>query len=424
MTILMTEQSASSGNPFVMAQQQFDLAADLLDLSPSTRRRLRVPRRELKVAVPVRLDNGDVMVFDGYRVQHNVARGPGKGGIRYHPDLDMDTVRALAMWMTWKCALVNIPYGGAKGGVTVDPRQLSLGELERLTRRYAAEISIIIGPESDIPAPDMNTNPQVMAWIMDTLSIHRGHTVRAAVTGKPLHIGGSQGRVEATARGLLYLLTEALESLDMDASQSRVVIQGAGNVGGNAARLLHAAGVPVVAISDVDGGIYNPAGLDMPAVLAHLARAGTVGGFAEAEAVTNAELLELPCEVLIPAALGNQITVANAERIQARVIAEAANGPTTPEADLILHDAGRLVIPDVLGNAGGVIVSYFEWVQGLQEFFWSEAEVNQNLERIIVNAFHDVVQAAKQHDYFLRTAAYLLAVRRVADAAETRGIYP
>ncbi len=424
MTTLLTEQAAPSDNPFVMAQHQFDLAADLLDLSPGTRRRLRVPRRELKVAVPVRLDDGDVMVFEGYRVQHNIARGPGKGGIRYHPNVDIDTVRALAMWMTWKCALVNIPFGGAKGGVAVDPRQLSLGELERLTRRYAAEISIIIGPESDIPAPDMNTNPQVMAWFMDTISIHRGHTVRAAVTGKPLHIGGSHGRVEATARGLLSLLMETLSMLDMDASQSRVVIQGAGNVGGNAARLLHESGVPVVAISDVNGGIYHPAGLDIPAVLAHLQQTGTIVGFANADPVTNAELLELPCDILIPAALGNQITAANAERIRAHVIAEAANGPTTPAADLILQDAGKFVIPDIIGNAGGVIVSYFEWVQGLQEFFWSEREVHQNLERIIVNAFHDVVQAARKHNYYLRTAAYLLAVRRVADAAETRGVYP
>lgn len=411
-------------NPFVMAQQQFDLAADLLELPNSTRRRLRVPRRELKVAVPVRMDDGDVMVYEGYRVQHSLARGPAKGGIRYHPDVDIDTVRALAMWMSWKCALVNIPFGGSKGGVAVDPRLLSLGELERLTRRYAAEISIIIGPESDIPAPDMNTNAQTMAWMMDTLSIHRGHTVRAAVTGKPLHIGGSEGRVEATARGLIYLLYESLKLLELSPLATRVAIQGFGNVGGNAARMLHNDGLPVVAVSDMYGGLYNPHGLDIVAVQAYVQRTGSVVGYPEAEPISNAELLELPCEVLIPAALGNQITSANAHRIQARILAEGANGPTTPEADTILHEQGTFVIPDVLGNAGGVIVSYFEWVQGLQEYFWSEQEVNTNLERIIVKAFHDVMGLVTEQQHYARTAAYLLAVRRVADAAETRGVYP
>ncbi len=411
-------------NPFLMAQQQFDLAADLLDLPSGIRRRLRVPRRELKVAVPVRMDDGDVMVYEGYRVQHNLARGPAKGGIRYHPDVDIDTVRALAMWMSWKCALVNIPFGGAKGGVAVDPRQLSLGELERLTRRYAAEISIIIGPESDIPAPDMNTNAQTMAWIMDTLSIHRGHTVRAAVTGKPLHIGGSEGRVEATARGLIYVLYESLKLLELSPPATRIAIQGFGNVGGNAARMLHKDGLPIVAVSDMYGGLYHPRGLDIAAVQAHVQRTGSVVGYPEAEPISNADLLELPCEVLIPAALGNQITSENAHRIQARILAEAANGPTTPEADVILQEQGTFVIPDILGNAGGVIVSYFEWVQGLQEYFWSEQEVNLNLERIIVKAFHDVMRVVTEQQHYARTAAYLLAVRRVADAAETRGVYP
>ncbi len=411
-------------NPFLMAQQQFDLAADLLDLPSGIRRRLRVPRRELKVAVPVRMDDGDVMVYEGYRVQHNLARGPAKGGIRYHPDVDIDTVRALAMWMSWKCALVNIPFGGAKGGVAVDPRQLSLGELERLTRRYAAEISIIIGPESDIPAPDMNTNAQTMAWIMDTLSIHRGHTVRAAVTGKPLHIGGSEGRVEATARGLIYVLYESLKLTELSPPATRIAIQGFGNVGGNAARMLHKDGLPIVAVSDMYGGLYHPRGLDIAAVQAHVQRTGSVVGYPEAEPISNADLLELPCEVLIPAALGNQITSENAHRIQARILAEAANGPTTPEADEILKEQGTFVIPDILGNAGGVIVSYFEWVQGLQEYFWSEQEVNLNLERIIVKAFHDVMRVVTEQQHYARTAAYLLAVRRVADAAETRGVYP
>ncbi len=411
-------------NPFLMAQQQFDLAADLLELPSGIRRRLRVPRRELKVAVPVRMDDGDVMVYEGYRVQHNLARGPAKGGIRYHPDVDIDTVRALAMWMSWKCALVNIPFGGAKGGVAVDPRQLSLGELERLTRRYAAEISIIIGPESDIPAPDMNTNAQTMAWIMDTLSIHRGHTVRAAVTGKPLHIGGSEGRVEATARGLIYVLYESLKLLELSPPATRIAIQGFGNVGGNAARMLHKDGLPIVAVSDMYGGLYHPRGLDIAAVQAHVQRTGSVLGYPEAEPISNADLLELPCEVLIPAALGNQITSENAHRIQARILAEAANGPTTPEADEILKEQGTFVIPDILGNAGGVIVSYFEWVQGLQEYFWSEQEVNLNLERIIVKAFHDVMRVVTEQQHYARTAAYLLAVRRVADAAETRGVYP
>ncbi|NJL03679.1 MAG: Glu/Leu/Phe/Val dehydrogenase [Chloroflexaceae bacterium] len=411
-------------NPFVMAQQQFDLAADLLELPNSIRRRLRVPRRELKVAVPVRMDDGEVMVYEGYRVQHSLARGPAKGGIRYHPDVDIDTVRALAMWMSWKCALVNIPFGGSKGGVAVDPRGLSLGELERLTRRYAAEISIIIGPESDIPAPDMNTNAQTMAWMMDTLSIHRGHTVRAAVTGKPLHIGGSEGRVEATARGLIYVLHESLKLLELSPPATRVAIQGFGNVGGNAARMLHNDGLPIVAVSDMYGGLYHPRGLDIAAVQVHVQRTGSVIGYREAEPISNAELLELPCEVLIPAALGNQITSENAHRIHARILAEGANGPTTPEADAILQEQGTFVIPDVLGNAGGVIVSYFEWVQGLQEYFWSEQEVNTNLERIIVKAFHDVMRVVAEQQHYARTAAYLLAVRRVADAAETRGVYP
>ncbi|NJK79912.1 MAG: Glu/Leu/Phe/Val dehydrogenase [Chloroflexaceae bacterium] len=423
MTILshpIDEQS----NPFAIAQQQFDIAADLLDLNMGTRRRLRVPRRELKVAVPVRLDNGDIEVYEGYRVQHNVARGPAKGGIRYHPDVDIDLIRALSMWMTWKCALVNIPFGGAKGGVTVDPERLSLGELERLTRRYAAEISIIIGPEKDIPAPDMNTNPQVMAWIMDTISIHRGYTVRPTVTGKPLHVGGSEGRTEATSRGMICLLREACRHLEMRMDKSSVVIQGFGNVGGNAARLLYDTGVKVVAVSDVRGGLYNADGLDIPAIQRYQAQTGTMAGYSEAEGVTNAELLELPCDILVPAALGNQITRENAARIKARIIGEAANGPTTPAADAILAENGHFVIPDILGNAGGVIVSYFEWVQGLQEYFWSEHEVVENLERIIIKAFHDVVKVAESRHNHMRTAAYLLAVRRVADTAETRGVYP
>lgn len=411
-------------NPFHNAQRQFDIAADLLDIKSGLRNVLRQPRRELSVTVPVRMDDGEIAVFNGYRVQHNMSRGPAKGGLRYHPDVNLDLVRALAMWMTWKCALVHIPYGGAKGGVGVDPQQLSLGELERLTRRYASELAILIGPERDIPAPDLNTNPQVMAWIMDTISILRGYTVPAVVTGKPLAVGGSHGRVDATARGLLCVLAAACTHLGMPLDGARVVVQGFGNVGSNAARLLSDAGARVIAVSDVRGGIYNANGLDIGAVLAHNDATGSVTGYAAADAISNDDLLLLPCDILVPAALGNQITAANAARIQARIIGEAANGPVTPDADPILFEQGCTVIPDILANAGGVIVSYFEWVQGLQEYFWSEREVHTSLETIIVPAFERVVATATARRVHLRTAAYLLAVDEVAHALDVRGVYP
>jgi len=411
-------------NPWAVAQHQFDIAADALDLGSGVRAVLRVPKRELIVNFPVTLDDGSVKVFTGYRVHHNTARGPTKGGIRYHPDTNLDEVRALAMWMTWKCAVVNIPYGGAKGGVICDPKQLSLAELERLTRRYTTEISILLGPAKDIPAPDVNTTPQVMAWIMDTFSMHHGYTIPAVVTGKPINIGGSRGRNEATARGTTIVIREAARQMGLNLTGAKVVIQGYGNAGSIAAQLLHEMGAVVVAVSDSRGGIYNAGGFDPTAVLRCKRATGSVVGFPEADRLSNAELLELPCDILVPAALENQITSANAGRIKARMIAEAANGPTTPEADMILADRGVLVLPDILANAGGVTVSYFEWVQDLQDFFWTEREVNEKLERVMVASYENVCAIAEQRKVHLRTAAYLLAVQRVAEATLTRGIYP
>ena len=411
-------------NPWAVAQHQFDIAADALDLGSGVRAVLRVPKRELIVNFPVTLDDGSVKVFTGYRVHHNTARGPTKGGIRYHPDTNLDEVRALAMWMTWKCAVVQIPSGGAKGGGICDPKQLSPAELERLTRRYTTEISILLGPAKDIPAPDVNTTPQVMAWIMDTFSMHHGYTIPAVVTGKPINIGGSRGRNEATARGTTIVIGEAARQIGLNLTGAKVAIQGYGNAGSIAAQLLHDLGAVVVAVSDSRGGIYNASGLDPSAVLRWKRASGSVIGFPEADRLSNAELLELPCDILVPAALENQITSANASRIKARMIAEAANGPTTPEADMILADRGVLVLPDILANAGGVTVSYFEWVQDLQDFFWTEREVNEKLERVMVASYENVRAIAEQRKVHLRTAAYLLAVQRVAEATLTRGIYP
>ncbi|HEX5688893.1 MAG TPA: Glu/Leu/Phe/Val dehydrogenase, partial [Roseiflexaceae bacterium] len=382
-------------SPYANAQRQFDIAADMLDLAPNLRRILRVPQRELTVNFPVRMDNGDIEVFTGFRVQHNITRGPAKGGIRYHPGVDIDHVRALAMWMTWKCAVVNIPYGGAKGAVIVDPKKLSELELERLTRRYTTEISLLIGPDRDIPAPDVGTTAQVMAWIMDTYSMHSGHTVPAVVTGKPVNIGGSLGRTGSTARGLSYILREAAEDLSFPINGAKIAIQGFGNVGATIAQMLNEMGATVVAVSDTRGGIYNRGGLPISDVLAHKHNTGSVVEFPEADQVTNQELLELPCDILIPAALENQITAQNADKIKARIIGEAANGPTTPAADDILYDRGIFIIPDILASSGGVTVSYFEWVQGLQEFFWTEREVNAQLERITVRAFEQVLRTAQ-----------------------------
>ncbi|MGH2512078.1 MAG: Glu/Leu/Phe/Val family dehydrogenase [Candidatus Limnocylindrales bacterium] len=422
---MATEQAAPAAiNAWQVAQQQFDLAAERLHLDPGLRRVLREPRRELIVHFPVKMDDGSVEVFTGYRVQHNLGRGPAKGGIRYHQAVSLDEVKALAMWMTWKCAVVGIPYGGGKGGVIVDPKQLSLRELEGLTRRYATEISIIIGPERDIPAPDVNTNSQTMAWIMDTYSMHVGYTVPGVVTGKPIALGGSEGRNEATARGTVFCIVEAAEHLKLALPGARVAVQGFGNAGSIAARLIGEEGCTVVAVSDSTGGIHEPSGLDIAKVIAWKAEHGTVQGFPGAKDISNAQVLEVDCEILIPAALEGQITDRNAGRIKARIVAEAANGPTTPEADAILFKNGVFQIPDILCNAGGVTVSYFEWVQDLNRDFWDETEVNHKLKGIMVKAFKDVLAMSLREDVNMRTAAYLLAVQRVADATAMRGLYP
>ncbi|MHB8398999.1 MAG: Glu/Leu/Phe/Val family dehydrogenase [Candidatus Limnocylindrales bacterium] len=421
---MTTEQTAVRINPWEVAQRQFDLAADRLNLDPGLRRVLREPRRELTVHFPVHMDDGTVQVFTGYRVQHNVGRGPAKGGLRYHQDVSLDEVKALAMWMTWKCAVVGIPFGGGKGGVIVDPKQLSQRELEGLTRRFTTEISVLIGPERDIPAPDVNTNAQTMAWIMDTYSMHVGYTVPGVVTGKPVALGGSEGRNEATARGAVFCIVEAAERLAMDLHTARVAVQGFGNAGSIAARLIREEGSTVVAVSDSTGGIHDPAGLDIDRVIAWKKEHGTVQGFPGATDVTNAEVLEVECDILIPAALENQITARNAANIKAKLVAEAANGPTTPDADVILFDRGIFLIPDILCNAGGVTVSYFEWVQDLNRDHWSEPIVNEKLKQIMVRAFRETLRIADDEQVNMRTAAYLLAVERVADATAMRGLYP
>ena len=411
-------------NPYDVAVAQFDEAADYLGLSQAQRAILRKPKRELVVNFPVRMDNDEIEMFTGYRVQHNITRGPAKGGIRFSPHVSLDEVRALAMWMTWKCAVVNIPFGGAKGGVICDPQKMSRSELERLTRRYASEISILIGPDSDIPAPDMNTNPQTMAWIMDTYSMHKGYSVPGVITGKPLAIGGSEGRLEATARGVQFATQAAMRDLDMVPERCSVVVQGFGNVGGIAARLLHAIGCKIVGLSDIAGGVYNPSGIDIPLALRYSQEHGNLLGLPNTEKVSNQELLELPCDVLIPAALENQLTRENAARVRASLIVEGANGPTTPDADHILLDRGITVVPDILANAGGVTVSYFEWVQNLQHFFWTEQEINKRLEGIMNRSYQAVSLKAHEKGTNLRMGAYLLAVARVAEANQVRGIYP
>ena len=415
---------AETPNIWAVAQSQFDLAADKLDLDDGMRRVLRVPQRELTVNFPVTMDDGSVMVFTGQRVQHNVSRGPGKGGIRYHQDVTLDEVRALAMWMSWKCACVNIPYGGAKGGVVVDPKQLSLREVEGLTRRFTTEISPLIGPERDIPAPDVNTNAQTMAWIMDTYSMHHGYTIPGVVTGKPIAVGGSLGRNEATARGAVFTLLQWAKATNRSLAGMTVAIQGYGNAGSIAATLLAEEGARIVAVSDSTGGIHNRSGLDPAKVSAWKREHGTVVGFPGADDVSNQELLEVECDILVPAALENQITRANAPKIRATVIAEAANGPTTPEADAILYDRGVFLIPDILCNAGGVTVSYFEWVQDMQSFFWTEARINESLKEIMDRAFEAVHAMAERHEVDMRTAAYMVAVARVAEATTLRGLYP
>ena len=411
-------------DPWEVALEQFDIAADKLHLDPNMRGILRECQRELIVHFPVRMADGAVKVFTGYRVQHNVSRGPGKGGIRYHPSVTLGEVKALAMWMTWKCAVVGIPYGGAKGGVVCDPKTMSNQQLETLTRRYATEIMVLIGPERDIPAPDVNTNSQTMAWIMDTYSMHHGYTAPAVVTGKPLSIGGSEGRNEATARGAVYTIIEASKHLGLDLDDARVVVQGFGNAGLYSAKLMQELGAKVIAVSDTGGGIVDTKGLDATKVNAYKKEHGTVSGFKGAEKISNAELLELDCDVLIPAAMENQIDEHNAPKIKAKIVAEAANGPTSPEADRIFFDRGVFLIPDILCNAGGVTVSYFEWVQDLQNLFWREATINARLKEVMVKSFSDVLEMSKKHKIDMRTAAYMVAVHRVAEATLTRGIYP
>jgi glutamate dehydrogenase (NAD(P)+) len=424
MQIMHDDVRSAALNPYHMAVQQFEAAADKLSLSEDMREILRQPKRELAVNFPVRLDNGRIKTFTGYRVQHNVNRGPAKGGIRYGPDVTLDEVKALAMWMTWKCAVVGIPFGGAKGGVICDPKNMSPSELERLTRRYATEISIIIGPHSDIPAPDVNTNSQVMAWIMDTFSMHEGYSIPAVVTGKPLSIGGSEGRNDATATGVLFVTRQGARRIGMPLRGARISIQGYGNAGAIAARLFHNEGCKIVAVSDTHGGIYNESGLDPAAVLRHKQERGSVIGYPRAQRLGVQDVLEVPCDILVPAATEGVITAENADRVQALIVSEAANGPTTPEADQILFKKGTLVIPDILANAGGVTVSYFEWVQDLQSFFWGVEEITQKLEVIMNRAFTAVADRADQYSCDMRLAANMLAISRVAEATQVRGIYP
>jgi glutamate dehydrogenase (NAD(P)+) len=411
-------------NPFRIAQIQFDMAAEYLKLDPGLRQILRTPKRVLEVSVPVKMDNGQTKVFTGFRVQHNVSRGPAKGGLRYHPNVTLDEVKALAAWMTWKTATVNLPYGGAKGGIICDPKRMSKGELERMTRRYAAEIQPIIGPEVDIPAPDVYTDSQTMAWIMDTYAMTVGHASPGVVTGKPVSIGGSEGRTDATGRGVLYVVEEACKVKKINLRGASVAIQGFGNVGSAVARLFAEKKAKIVAISDSRGGVHNPRGIDPLRALRYKERSGTVVGMPGASRISNDELLALKCDILIPAALENAITLHNADQIKAKIVAEAANGPTTPHADEILSRKGVFVVPDILANAGGVTVSYFEWTQDLQGFFWQVAEVNSKLEFVMRRAFNDVHETMRKFHVYPRAAAYILAVGRVADATLVRGLFP
>jgi glutamate dehydrogenase (NAD(P)+) len=410
-------------NPWEAQSARFNFAAQKLNLDEGLWKVLQYPNRELIVHIPVSMDNGKLEVFTGFRVQHSIARGPGKGGIRYAPDVTLDEVRALASWMTWKCAIVNIPFGGAKGGVICDPHKMSMGELERMTRRYTAELIEFIGPEKDVPAPDVNTNEQTMAWIMDTYSMHMRQTVTAVVTGKPINIGGSRGRREATGRGIKIVCDQALMQLGLKPESTRVIVQGFGNVGSNAALLMAEAGYQIIGVIEVDGAIYNKHGIDVEALERHRASTRSITGFPEAESADPAELMLTECEILVPAATENQITSRNADRIKCRILAEGANGPTTAAADEILAEKRVFVIPDILCNAGGVTTSYFEWVQDRQGYFWKESVVNEQLEDIMVNAFQDVVRYAQMHNVNNRIAAYMLAIDRVAYTIKQRGIY-
>jgi glutamate dehydrogenase (NAD(P)+) len=422
---LLTEPRVPVGDSaWETALAQLDEVAELMGLAPGVHETLRSPKRALIVAVPFRRDDGSTKVVQGYRVHHNVTRGPAKGGIRYYPGVDLDEVKALAMWMTWKCAIVNIPFGGAKGGVSVDPKNLSRAELERMTRRYASEILPLIGPERDIPAPDMNTNEEIMSWIMDTYSINQGYSVPGVVTGKPVAIGGSRGRGGATSRGVMYMVFSTLRKLGIPIEEASIAIQGYGKVGGFAAQLLHDSGCRVVAVSDVEGGLYREKGLDPEAINRYKRESGTVVGFPGADPITNDELLEVECDVLIPAAIEGVISSKNADQVKASIIVEAANGPITFEGDKVLNDRGVFVIPDILANAGGVTVSYFEWVQDLQAYFWSEEMINARLREIMEGAFNDVFKLHKTKGLTMRQAAHWIGVGRVAEAHLTRGLFP
>jgi glutamate dehydrogenase (NAD(P)+) len=419
----LTSTMEKETNPWESQSARFDLAAQKLNLDEGIWKVLRYPSRELIVHIPVMMDNGKLEVFTGFRVQHSIARGPSKGGIRYAPDVTLDEVRALASWMTWKCAVVNIPFGGAKGGVICDPHKMSMGELERMTRRYTAELVEFIGPEKDVPAPDVNTNEQIMAWMMDTYSMHMRQTVTAVVTGKPINMGGSRGRREATGRGIMIVCDEAIKKLGLSRDRTRVIVQGFGNVGSNAALLMNDAGYIVIGIAEVDGGLYNKNGIDIRALTEYRKHNQGIHGFPGAEAANAADLLVTDCEILIPAATENQITSRNADRVKCKILAEGANGPTTSAADEILADKRVFVIPDILCNAGGVTTSYFEWVQDRQGYFWKESVVNEQLEHIMITAFEDVVRFAETHGVNNRIAAYMLAIDRVAYTIRQRGIY-
>ena len=411
-------------NPYEAALENFDLAANELGLEENIRAMIKYPERILSVSVPVRMDGGNIVRFEGYRVQHSTMRGPSKGGIRFHPNVTLDEVKALATWMTWKCAVVNIPFGGAKGGVTCNPKRMSMGELERLTRRYASALMPIIGPERDIPAPDVYTTPQIMAWIMDTFSMNKGYPVMGVVTGKPISLGGSLGRNEATGRGCYYTVLSSCQHLKIPVEGARVVVQGFGNAGSIAAKLFHAANAKILAANDSTAAIYNRNGLDIPKLILHKEQTGSLRGFPGAETISPEDLLTLDCEILIPAALENAITVENAHAIRARIVAEAANGPVTPEADQILDRKGVFLIPDILCNAGGVTVSYFEWVQDENHLFWDEQDVNARLEKVMTRAFNDVLKIHLDRKVSMRLAANMLGISRVAEANRIRGLYP
>jgi len=411
-------------NPFEIVQQQFDQAAEILELPHDLRGLLKSCKRQLIVAVPIKMDDGRTQVFEGYRVQHSMALGPAKGGIRYHPDVNLDEIKALASWMTWKCAVLGLPFGGGKGGICCNPKQLSKKELEKLTRRYTAEILPIIGPDQDIPAPDVYTDAQVMAWVMDTYSMMKGYSVLGVVTGKPVSLGGSRGRHTATARGCQFVVREACELKKISLKGATVAVQGFGNAGSFIARFLHDDGARIIALSDSRGGIFNAQGIDLGKAAEHKEATGSLVDLEGTDSITNEELLERECDILVPAALENQITGENAGRVQAQIVAEAANGPTTPKADEILSKKGIMVIPDILANAGGVTVSYLEWVQDLQGFFWDEEAVAQVLQKRMKEAFEDVLKTSTEHKVDLRTGAYVLAVGRVAEATQTRGLFP